>query len=138
LNFEYLLEETTVREIVKFRCYNIWNGLEATEMPEKTENDWVNIADVFYQRTQFPNCIDAVNGKHFQIKMTTVSGSLFYNYKHFFTIILLALVHANYCFIAVDIGALRKSSHYNVFYEIKHRKETGIESTGNPRGQTVA
>ena len=47
--------------------------------------------------------------------MPTDSGSLFYNYKHFFSILLLALVDANYCFIAVDVGAVGKSSDSNVF-----------------------
>jgi len=84
-------------------------------MPEETEDDWVKIANDFYLRTQFPNCIGAVDGKHVRIKMPMGSGSLFYNYKHFFSILLLALVDANYCFIAVDVGAFGKSSDSNVF-----------------------
>jgi len=83
-------------------------------MPEKTEKDWVNTANNFYRRTQFPNCIGAVDGKHVRIKMPTGSGSLFYNYKHFFSILLLALVAVNYCFIAVDVGAVGKSSDSSV------------------------
>ena len=43
------------------------------------------------------------------------SGSLFYNYKHFFSILFLALVDTNYCFIAVDVGAVGKYSDSNVF-----------------------
>jgi len=69
LHFEYLLGETTVWEIVKDCCNSIWNFLKATEMPEKTENDWVNIANDFYRGTQFLNCIVAVDGKHVRIKM---------------------------------------------------------------------
>jgi hypothetical protein len=84
-------------------------------MSEKTEDNWVNIANDFCQRTQFLNWIDAVDGKHIWIKMPTGSGSLFYNYKHFFSIILLPLVDANYCFIAVDVGPVGKSSESNVF-----------------------
>jgi hypothetical protein len=46
--------------------------------------------------------------------MPTGSGSLFYNYKHLFSILVLALVGANYCFIALDVGAVGKSSDSNV------------------------
>ena len=84
-------------------------------MPEKAEDVWVKIANDFYRRTQFPNCIGAVDGKHVRIKMPTGSGSLFYNYKHFFSILLLALVDTNYCFIAVDVGAFGKCSDFNIF-----------------------
>jgi len=83
-------------------------------MPEKMEDDWVNIANDFYLRTQFVNCIGAVDGKHVRIKMPNGSGSLFYIYKHL-SILLLALVDANYCFIAVDVGAVGKSSDSIVF-----------------------
>jgi hypothetical protein len=69
LHFEYLLGETTVREIVRDCCDSIWNCLKATEMPEKTEYVWKNIANDVYQRTQFPNCIGAVDWKHIRINM---------------------------------------------------------------------
>jgi hypothetical protein len=107
-------------------------------MPEKTENDWVNIANDFYLRTQFPNCIGAVDGKHVRIKMPTNSGSLFYNYKHFFSILLLALVDSNYCFIAVDAGAVGKSSDSNVFKKSNIGRRLESNQTGNSREQAVA
>jgi hypothetical protein len=91
-------------------------------MPEKTENEWVNIPNGFYRRTQFPNCIGAVDGKHVPIKMPTGSGSLFYNYKHF-SILLLALIDANYCFIEVDVGVIGKSSDSNIFKKSNIRRK---------------
>ena len=84
-------------------------------MPEKKEDDCKNTANDFYHRKQFPNCIGVVDGTHIRMKMPAETGSLFYNYKHFFSILLLALVDANYCFIAVDVGAAGKSSDSNVF-----------------------
>jgi hypothetical protein len=65
--------------------------------------------------------------------MPTGSGSLFFffTYKHF-SILFLALADANYFFIAVDVGAVGKSSNSSVFKK-SNMKETGIESTGNHR-----
>jgi hypothetical protein len=45
-------------------------------MIQKTENDWVNIANDFYRRTQFPNRIGAVDGKRVRIKMPAGSVSV--------------------------------------------------------------
>jgi len=56
----------------------------------------------------------AVDGKHVGIKMPSGSGSLFYTYKHFFSILLLALVDAEYCYIALVIVATGKSSDSNI------------------------
>ena len=49
------------------------------------------------------HALDALEGKHIEIKKTTGSGSLFYNYKGFFSIVLMALVDANYKFIWCDL-----------------------------------
>jgi hypothetical protein len=85
-------------------------------MPEKTECDWVNIAKDFYRKTQFPSCTGTVEGKHIRRKMPTGSVSLLYeyNYKHFLSVLLLALVDANYCFIAVGVGKVGKPRDSNV------------------------
>jgi hypothetical protein len=88
LRFEYLLGETTVREIVRGCCSSIWICLKATEMSGKTDG-LMNIANDFYQGMQFRNCIGAGYGKHSQIKMPAGSGSVFYNFRHFFLILFL-------------------------------------------------
>jgi hypothetical protein len=64
----------------------------------------------FYSLCQFSNCIGAIEGKHTEIQEPHNSGSLFFNYKKTFSVVLLALVDANYKFTNIDVGGYGKSS----------------------------
>lgn len=59
----------------------------------------------FHTRFQFPLCLGAIDGKHIRIKKPNRSGSKYYNYKHFFSIVLLAVTDANGRFVVVDVGS---------------------------------
>jgi len=84
-------------------------------MPARDKNDWIRKADEFYERTNFPNCIGAVDRKHIRIRKPNESGCQFFNYKNFFSTVLMAVADANYCFISVEVGAYGSSSDSNVF-----------------------
>lgn len=47
----------------------------------------------------------AVDGKHIAIQKPKGSRSQYYNYKHFCSVVLMAVVDSNYEFIMVDVGA---------------------------------
>ena len=36
-------------------------------MSQKSEMEWLRTADEFYERTNFPNCLGAVDGKHIRM-----------------------------------------------------------------------
>lgn len=112
--FSYRLGRKTVADIVQEVCSAIWTVLQPKVMPEPATEQWCDIANDFDALWQFPNCIGAIDGKHVVIDKPANSGSLFYNYKKDFSVVLLAVVDANYKFIAVDVGAYGKSSDAGV------------------------
>lgn len=56
----------------------------------------LKIAQLFHDCWQLPHCIGAADEKHVCILHPRNSGSQFYNYKGFFSVVLLAAVDADY------------------------------------------
>ena len=72
-------------------------------MPQNPE-EWKEVAKEFNDKWNFPNCLGAVDGKHIRITPLPESGSFFWNYKHFHSVVLMACANANYEFIWCDSG----------------------------------
>jgi hypothetical protein len=66
------------------------------------------------------------------IKCPANSGSLYYNYKHFFSVILLAIVDADYNFLYVDVGSAGRSNDSGVFCNSKLYELLEINQLGVP------
>lgn len=82
-------------------CSTIWKALQPSVLPPITQEKWSNIAQGFQEKWQFPNCIGAVDGK---IKAPFRSGTEYFCYKKFFSLVLMAVCDADYRFVWVDIG----------------------------------
>ena len=121
LSFEYLIAPSTVQAIVKDCCDKIWERLQPVYMwsDKMNEEDWINIGDKFYDRTNFPNVIGAVDGKHVRVVKPDNSGSKYFNYKKYFSQVLMAWVDADYNFVFIDFRSLGGMSDSTVFKESK-------------------
>ena len=89
-------------------------GDEVVTLPD-SEDDWRELSDKFGSRWNFHNAIGAIDGKHIAIKAPKNSGTVYHNYKGFFSIILLGVVDADYKFIWVNVGANGSTSDCAVF-----------------------
>ena len=104
LSYYFKIGKSTVCGIVEEVCEAIWTALQDYVRPPQTPEEWLNISRDFESKWNMPHCIGAIDGKNIAIKAPFKSGTLFHNYKSFFSIVLMAICDANYCFTYVDVG----------------------------------
>ena len=112
--YNFRIGVLTARQIILDACTVLWDALASIHMPVPSKVEWHTTADDFFVRWNFPNCIGAIDGKHIMIQCPVTSGSLFYNYKSYFSIVLLAVTSADFRFVMVDIGAYGSSNDIGV------------------------
>lgn len=100
--------------------------------PPTNPQEWQAIADSFSYRWNFHHTCGALDGKHVRIKKPRKSGSLYYNYKGFFSIVLLALVDADYKFIWANVGSYGSESDCGIFNQTDLRRRLEDGTLGLP------
>lgn len=99
---------TTVGKIIHETCQVIWDEHVSEFMPVPNQEQLEKISDDFYKRWKFPNCIGCINGKHCQIKCPIKSGSSFFNYLKYFSLVFQGVADANKKCITIEVGARSK------------------------------
>ncbi|XP_065069253.1 putative nuclease HARBI1 [Rhopilema esculentum] len=116
LGFSYRLGERTISSIVTETCDAIYQNLKDRYLKiPSTSHQWKTISDGFYNLWDYPFCVGALDGKHIAIKQPKMSGSEYFNYKGYFSIVLLALASYDYKLIFVDVGASGRNGDAGLF-----------------------
>jgi len=84
-----------------------------------------------WNEMSIPHCCGALDGKHVSVTcLQWNTGSMYRNYKGVFSIVLMALVDADYKFFRIDVGS-DGSSNDACIYNGSELKE-GLENPNNP------
>ncbi|XP_067616207.1 putative nuclease HARBI1 [Eurosta solidaginis] len=100
--------------IISHVCQAICTALKSQISPFNQQT-MSAVAKGYKEKWNFPNCVGAIDGKHVAIKAPPKSGSIFFNYKGFHSIVLLAACDACYKFTYVDVGAYGSEGDSNIF-----------------------
>nr|CAI5852404.1 unnamed protein product [Callosobruchus analis] len=133
---------STVASIVKEMTRTLWNILQPIHMPVSTEATFRQISDDFMQTWNFPRCIGAIDRKHIKIKAQQHSGSMYFNYKHHFYIVLQGVCDANCKLIMIDVGGYSKQSDGGIFknsdmYKLMHQENLNFNQRLSRARKTI-
>ncbi|XP_046688968.1 protein ANTAGONIST OF LIKE HETEROCHROMATIN PROTEIN 1-like [Homalodisca vitripennis] len=144
LEFEYQVSRKTIRLVVEETCETISGKLQSTEMPIPTSDEWLLKATEYEKLTNFPNCVGAIDGKHVPIQCPPSSGSLYYNFRKYFSLVLFAVSDAQCNFTAIDVGAYGREGDSTIFKNSNFYKRLNAgqlnlptEKPLSPEGPTV-
>lgn len=122
--FSFRVGRSTVGSIVSQVCKEIWNILQPTYLPSPTEETWKQSEIGYREMWNFPNCVGSIDGKHVTIQCPGNSGSDYFCYKKFFSIVLIAIVDPLYKFLVVDVGSYGRHSDSGIFENSAFYKES--------------
>ncbi|XP_023311337.1 uncharacterized protein LOC111691985 [Anoplophora glabripennis] len=111
LQYLFRITKQAISKIIPDVSEAIIDGLKEDVKIPTSVKEWMKAENDFNKLWNFPHAIGALDGKHILLQCPFNSGTEFYNYKSHFSIVLLALVDANYNFLYVNIGAQGRISH---------------------------
>ncbi|KAG0728663.1 putative nuclease HARBI1 [Chionoecetes opilio] len=116
MQYGWRVPHNTISIVVREVCMAIVDEYrEELLKPPQNDEDWRQITDNWMRRWNFPHVIGAIDGKHVACKAPATRGSDYYNYKGFFSIILLAVVTSDYKFMWIDVSGKGSTSDAHLY-----------------------
>jgi hypothetical protein len=138
LQYSFRVAHNTISLFVPEVCQAIYDEFreELFTLPS-TPDKWREVAHTFGNRWNFHNACGAIDGKHVAIKKPHMSGSEFYNYKGFCSIVLLGVVDAEYKFLWTSVGSNGSASDAGIFIECSLRDALEENTIGFPPAEPL-
>ncbi|CAH1995474.1 unnamed protein product [Acanthoscelides obtectus] len=115
LQYIFRISKQSISLIVPEVCLAIIEAIKENIRVPTTPAGWKEISKKFEELWNFPHCIGSMDGKHVIIDAPIHSGTEYRNYKSFFSIVMFAVVDAEYNFLFVDAGCQGRISDGGVF-----------------------
>ena len=106
LSYSFRIGKSTLSRIISETCTAIFESLKDQYIScPKSSRELLQISNDFESLWDLPLVIGAIDGKYIRIECPKKSGTLFYNYKGFYSIVLMAVCDARYCFTVFYLGS---------------------------------
>ena len=86
------------------------------------KEEWLNISVGFEKSWNFPHCVGSTDGKHIRIECPKMTGTCYFNYKGFYSIVFLAICNNNSCFTLFDLVQYESNNDSGVLANSKMKE----------------
>ncbi|XP_064088419.1 uncharacterized protein LOC135202897 [Macrobrachium nipponense] len=115
LQYSNQVAQNTISYFVPETCRAIVSYGDGELKVPQTLEAWKEGAWGFEEGWNFPHVFRAVEGKHTRLRNSPLGGTQYFNYKKFYSMVLLSIADVLYKFLYMDIGAIRTESDGGVF-----------------------
>ena len=116
MEFGWRSAHNTIGKFVPEVCDTIVEEYAADVFHTPTTPDgWQKVTRGFQDRWNFPHVCRALDSKHVAVQKPQNTGSIYYNYKGFFSIVMLVLCDANYRAIWAHVGSHGSESDCGIY-----------------------
>ena len=103
--YQYRIHRITISKFIPEVCNAIYDALSSKYMLVPfSENEWLEIMKRTNERWPFTNSCAVADGKQVGIICPNHAGSEYYNYKGFYSVVLLKFVDYDYKFLIAEAG----------------------------------